>query len=209
MEILKLDNIINKIHKLILASNNNNIVLLKYKEVIMWLFGILTFLPNQNNKKNYKIIEDKWGKKMLKLKRPNLKLNKQWTNLFGEYICEEIYILLKKSISKPIKKKNYLPDYEIENAIIEVKTQTYYTNGTAGEKILGCPFKYCEILELYLKPLKIICVGGAEKICREQYGNLDGNKCSIQKKKFIDFYKLNDIEFIGATDILKNLLICN
>ena len=52
MEILKLDNIINKIHELILASNNNNIVLLRNKEVIMWLFGILTFLPNQNNKKN-------------------------------------------------------------------------------------------------------------------------------------------------------------
>jgi hypothetical protein len=66
---------------------------------------------------------------------------------------------------------------------MEVKCGTYYTNGTAHEKILGCPFKYADIPILYSKPLKIVCIGGAEKICREQYGNLSGEKC-IGRKNF-------------------------
>jgi hypothetical protein len=30
-------------------------------------------------------------------------------------------------------------------------------------------------------------MGGAEKICRESYGNLPGQKCSAQKNKHLDF----------------------
>lgn len=74
-----------------------------------------------------------------------------------------------------------------------------------GEKILGCPFKYAEIPDLYGKPLKILCMGGAEKVCSERYGNLPGVKCSIQKKKFLDFFRENKIEYIGASDILTTL----
>jgi hypothetical protein len=48
-------------------------------------------------------------------------------------------------------------------------------------------------------------MGGAEKVCRESYGNLPGKKCSIQKKKFLDFFRENRIEYIGASDILKSL----
>ena len=92
----------------------------------------------------------------------------------------------------------------VDDAILEVKTQTFYTSGTAGEKILGCPFKYSEVPDLWGKPLKIICLGGAEDICRRQYGNLPGEKCSPQKKKFLDFFKENRIEYIAATDILKS-----
>jgi hypothetical protein len=143
---------------------------------------------------------------MLKTRRPDLKLDKQWTNKFGEHLCEEIYILNGKEISKPVKKEHYQPDYEVDDAIIEAKAGTFHTGGTAGEKILGCPFKYSEIPDLYSKPLKILCIGGAEKVCREQYGNLAGSKCSAQKKKFLDFFKENQIEYIGATDILKTLL---
>ena len=100
-------------------------------------------------------------------------------------------------------------DYEVDDALLEVKTQTYHTSGTAGEKILGSPFKYAEIPELYSKPLRIVCIGGAERICREQYGNLVGPKCSIQKKRFIDFYKENNIEYVGATEILKAFVLKN
>lgn len=134
-----------------------------------------------------------------------MKLDKQWTNKFGEHICEEIYALLGKNVSKPANKEHYQPDSEIDDAIIEAKTQTFYTNGTAGEKILGSPFKYAEIPDLYGKPLKILCMGGAEKLCKEKYGNLPGAKCSPQKKKFLDFFRENGIEYIGASDILKSL----
>jgi hypothetical protein len=48
-------------------------------------------------------------------------------------------------------------------------------------------------------------MGGAEKVCRESYGNLPGTKCTAQKKKFLDFFRENNIEFIAASDILLSL----
>jgi hypothetical protein len=205
------DNDIDAVCKYISSIINNHIILLRNKEVIQWLFGDLSFLPpiEKKNKSSdvvkYKELEDKWGQNMLKCRRPDLKLDKQWTNKFGEHICEELYTLLGKTVSKPIKKDHYQPDSEVDDAIIEAKAGTFYTNGTAGEKILGCPFKYAEIPDLYGKSLKIICMGGAEMICRDNYGNLPGAKCSRQKKKFLDFFRENKIEYIGASDILKSL----
>jgi len=196
----------------ILSNTNPKIILLRRKEVVQWIFGDLSFLPciEKKNKTvdetKYKLLEDKWDKNTLKIIRPDLKLDKQWTNRFGEYLCQEIYILMGKDVSKPMKKEHYQPDCEIDTNIIEVKTGTFHTSGTAGEKILGCPFKYAEIPDLYSKPLTILCIGGAEKVCREQYGNLVGIKCSIQKKRFLDFFKENKIEYIGATDVLTSLL---
>ena len=204
--------IVDKICEFIAINTDKRIVLLRKKEVIMWLFGDLSFLPpiEKKNKTSdeakYKILEDKWGQDMLKTRRPDLKLDKQWTNKFGEHLCEEIYVLTGKEVSKPVKKEHYQPDSEVDDAIVEAKAGTFHTGGTAGEKILGCPFKYAEIPDLYSKPLKILCMGGAEKVCREQYGNLAGAKCSTQKKRFLNFFKENRIEYIGATDILKALV---
>lgn len=188
--------------------DNPNIVLLREKEVVQWLFGDLSFLSaiEKKNKTSddakYKVLEDKWGQTVLKTRRPDLKLDKQWTNKFGEHICEEIFMLQGKEVSKPKKKDHYQPDSEVDDAILESKAQTFYTSGTAGEKILGCPFKYAEIPTLYGKPLKIVCMGGAERLCREQYGNLPGAKCSVQKQKFLEFFREMKIEYVGATDIL-------
>jgi len=204
MEIAKVLAFISKIE-------DKGIVLLRQKEVVQWLFGDLSFLPAIEKKNKtadeakYKVLEDKWGQTMLKIRRPDLKLDKQWTNKFGEHLCEEIYSLLGMAVTKPVKKGHYQPDSEVDDAIIEAKAQTFFTSGTAGEKILGCPFKYAEIPDLYGKPLKILCMGGAEKVCRESYGNLPGAKCSAQKKKFLDFFRENRIEYIGASDILKAL----
>ena len=190
---------------------DSKIVLLRQKEVVQWLFGDLSFLPaiEKKNKtsdaKKYKLLEDQWGQAVMKIRRPDLKLDKQWTTKFGEHICEEIYTLLGKDVSKPANKNNYQPDSEVDDAIIEAKAQTFFTAGTAGEKILGCPFKYAEIPDLYEKPLKILCMGGAEKVCRESYGNLPGAKCSPNKKMFLDFFRENKIEYVGATDILTSL----
>lgn len=203
-----------KILQFIAVNDDKNIMLLRNENVIKWMFGDLSFLAPIQSKnktsdaKEYKILEDKWGQNMLKLRRPDLLLDGQWTNKFGEHICEEILSIQNrgKKVTTPIKKNHYQPDCEVDDAIWEVKTQTFYTSGTAGEKILGCPFKYAEIPELYGKPLKILCIGGAEKICREQYGNLDGVKCSPQKKKFLDFFKENGIEYVGITDIFKSLI---
>lgn len=194
-----------KFLEFISTVTNPNIVLIRHKTVIQWLFGDLSFLEQiRYNGEKLKDIEDEWGRTILKMRRSDLKLDKQWTGKFGEHICEEIYLLLGKVTLNPTKKQGYQPDLEVDDAILEVKTQTFYTTGTAGEKILGCPFKYSEVPDLWGKPLKIICLGGAEDICRRQYGNLPGEKCSPQKKKFLDFFKENRIEYIAATDILKS-----
>jgi hypothetical protein len=197
--------------QLLLISSSKNAVLLSSPNVINWLLGDLSFLPftpvskTQDNKV-LKQLEDEWGRNTLKNRRPDLKLDKQWTNKFGEYICEELFTLLGHTVNVPVAMNNLKPDLETENTIIEVKTQTYFTSGTAGEKILGCPFKYVDIPSLYEKKLVIVCLGGAEKVSREQYGNLPGRKCTVKKQELLDLYKTLSIEFVGATDLVKQLL---
>ncbi len=191
----------------IICNADDRIKLLRNREVVDWLFGNTEFLTKEQDKKIYKQMEDKWGQDVFREFRPDLKLDKQWTNRFGEYICCEIFMLLGYNINKPEKKEHFQPDCEIEDSIIEAKTQTYFTSGTVGEKIMGCVFKYADIPELYNKPLKIICIGGAERVCRQQYGNLAGNKCTARKQKMLQFYKEDmNIEFIAATDLLLQLL---
>lgn len=197
-----------------MVSNHTDprIVLMREPTVIMWLYGDLSFLPpiEKKNKthddKQYKILEDEWGQTILRNRRPDLKLDKQWTGKFGEHLFEELQILIGKPCKKPENKEHYEPDFEVDDCIWEVKTGTYYTSGTAHEKIPAAAFKYAEVPQLYGKCLKIICIGGAEKRCREEYGNLPGVKCSEQKKKFLDFYLDMGIEFVAATDIINRIL---
>ncbi len=202
---------ISNVHSHICKHANNQISLLKQKEVIQWLFGDLSFLPPIQSKnktqdtKQLKILEDEWGRRIMKDRRPDLKLDKQWTNKFGEHLCEELCILLGKTVTKPIKQNHYQPDTEVDDAIWEAKAETFFTEGTASEKILGCPFKYADVPILYKKPLKILCMGGAEKGCREQYGNLPGPKCTPQKQAFLTFYKEHQITYVAATELLKSL----
>jgi hypothetical protein len=171
---------------------------------VKWIFGDLSFLNPSFNKTDHKDLEDKWGREIFKRERPDLKLDKQWTNLFGEYVCREVFLLLNKKVSIPEKKENQKPDLELEDAIIEVKTGTYHTRGTVHEKILGTPFKYSNIPRLYQKPLKIVCIGGAEKKCREY--EIIGDNIPEEKKEFIQFYKKRNIEYIPITQLLLSLL---
>jgi len=197
------------------SIENDRIILLKNREVIRWIIGDTTFLPEiekknkTNDMKKYKLLEDEWGQGVLKVRRPDLKLEKQWTTKFGEHICEEFCILLGKTPVRPGTKNGYQPDTETEDTIWEAKTQTYFTDGTAGEKILGTPFKYADIPELYGKPLKILCIGQAEHLSRNKYGNLFGDKTSINKQKIIDMYKSMGIEWIGATDLIQQIIANN
>lgn len=204
---------IKRIHDVLSSNNDERIVLLKNIEVLQWLFGDLSFLPpieKKNKSKDndkYKVLEDKWGQETLRKRRPDLTLDKQWTNKFGEHLCEELCILAGKTPTKPVKKEHFQPDTEVEDSIWEAKAGTYYTIGTAHEKILGCPFKYAEVPRLYSKPLRILCMGGAEQICKEKYGNL-GSECSLEKKTILDCYKSLGIEYVSATEMLKTLLNC-
>lgn len=198
-----IDEILNKVV-------GTEVKLLKDRNVIQWLLGDLSFLPvgeyksSLEKKLKLKENEDKWGREiMLRLYPEKIKV-KQWTNSIGEAICYELYLLEKKVASRSKPKMGYQPDFETEDAVIEVKTGTYCTSGTASEKILGCPFKYIDVPELWKKPLKILCIAGAEKICRDNYGIL-GDSQSDNKKTVLEFYKSKQIEYIGASELLKKL----
>jgi hypothetical protein len=130
---------------------------------------------------------------------------KQWTNAFGENLAKELLFLLGTPSFKPQKIGCVQADLETEDALWEVKTGTYYTEGTAHEKIYGVPFKYADIPTLCQKPVKILCLGGAEKRCRKD-GFLEGPQCTGKKKEFLDYCRENHIECLGATDILTRLI---
>lgn len=207
-----MDTLLTSIYEYIQVIEDDRIVLLRNKEVLQWLFGDTSFLPpiekttKTADTKKYKVLEDEWGRRTTKIRRPDLELAKQWTTCFGQHVVEELLMLQGKTVTNPMNKNGYEPDREVDDAIWEVKTETYFTEGTAGEKILGCPFKYAEVPRLYGKPLRIICLGGAEKACREQYGSLPGAKMSEEKKEILDFYKSKGIEYVAASDVLKSLI---
>ena len=188
-------------------SSCSDIILLRKKEVIQWMFGDTSFLPAIHKKNKTRDIvenkkgEDEWGRSVMKERRPDLTLDGQWTNRFGEYIAEEMHSLLGKNVTKPVKKLHFQPDWETADAIVEVKAGTYFTTGTAHEKILGVPFKYADIPALYGKPLKVLCIGGAEPMARG-YGLFPGEACTPARQRQLDFWREGGIEFIEATQLL-------
>jgi hypothetical protein len=46
-------------------------------------------------------------------------------------------------------------------------------------------------------------MGGAEKLSREKYGNLPGEKQTPQKKVLLDAFRSLHIEYVGCTDLLE------
>ncbi len=75
--------LVDNVHDYILANTNSNIVLLKNKEVLMWLFKDHSFLPSIERKNKtrdqieLKKLEDAWGQATLKARRPDLTLDGQ------------------------------------------------------------------------------------------------------------------------------------
>lgn len=191
------------LEELIQKDTNQKIVLFRNSNVVNWIFGDLSFIIENIPKSKYKEKEDEWGRNVLKIKRPDLVLDKQWTNKFGEHIIEELYMLINKPINKPNKINHLQPDLESEDFIIEVKTQTYYTTGTASEKILGTPYKYADIPTLYNKPLKIVCIGGCEKALLD-FDVLNTN--SENKKKILECYSQLNIEFVSFKQLIWDLI---
>jgi len=113
--------------------------------------------------------EAKWNMKIMKEIRPDLFKNKEHSQSslfgpFGEILVKEYYILTDEfKTDKPEKKGGHDLDLETIKEMIEVKTGSYFTTGTAGEKIFGVPWKYADVPRLYSKPLLIILLGGDKK----------------------------------------------
>ena len=209
-------------------DKQGQIHLLKIKFVILWIFGITTFLEPENpivsygtkdikvengfyknGKPKYKKekVDDKdkpkykynkgqlldkmreneaeWNMDIMKEIRPDLfkKDHSQASlfGLFGEILVKEYYIMTGEyKTDKPEKKGGHDLDLETIGKMIEVKTGSYFTTGTAGEKIFGIFYKYAAVPRLYNKPLLVVLLGGDKKesdlVCKSEIPEREDQK---------------------------------
>lgn len=149
--------------------------------------------------------EAKWNMELMKEIRPDL-FNKEHSQSslfgpFGEILVREYFILMGEfKTDKPEKLGGHNLDLETLKEMIEVKTGSYFTTGTAGEKIFGVPYKYRKVPRLYNKPLLIILLGGDKKdsdlVCET-----DDPENEIYK----EFWKSQNITFTCFKKLLNNL----
>jgi len=174
------------------------------KSIINWCiknpFVIESTLSRKEKNKQMNINEKKWGNQIIGRGPENH--TSQWTTILGESIVAEVLSSQGHTVYRPKNMNGYKPDWEIENAIIEVKTRSWTTSGTAGEKVFGVPYKYAEIPKLYGKPLKIVCVAYQE--CELMHGKtrVFGDDISTEKKEMLTFWKERGIEFVKFSDII-------
>lgn len=177
----------------------NNVKYLKMDFVLEWLFNDPSFVSKLTNP-----LEKVWGKSLIS----NSTITNQWTTKVGEKLLEEILTVLNKTptrIKYPIEgdnMKKLIPDFETDTALYENKTRSYTTKGSAGEKILGTPYKYAECKRLYNKPLYIVCMAYQEVEAEKDFNIF--NPQIYEHKLQIKFWEKNfGIKYIKATDLLK------
>ena len=174
--------------------------LLKNQEVIDWATQKGKWLNvKQNNKEDNKQ-EKEWGNLIISQVE-----NNQWTTNLGETILKEVLLVLKGKVWRPKTINNYKPDWETEDGIYEAKTRNWTTSGTAGEKILGTPYKYSDIPIYYGKPLYIVTIAYQEYEAIKKFELFD--TYSKRKIKMIKEWKDMDIQFIKFSDLLKKAKI--
>lgn len=188
--------------------------LLSDQSVINWCYAPATkdsliSTSNQLKLKEANNIEKAWARSIIG------GVGSQWTTLLCQELVKEALIELgRKNVRHTIQRrssvrdKKYNPDLECDNFVYEVKGRSWTTSGTAGEKILGVPLKYGELPHLYSKPLRIILVGYQEFEARNGYAFgdlLDPNVQTTELKESLEYFKDHQIEYIGFTDILREL----
>ena len=129
----------------------------------------------------------------------------QWTTTLGENLVYDILLLKGENPRKVKKKGGFIPDWETDKYIYEVKTSNWRVDGTAGEKVLGTFIKYQDIPELYGKPLKIVCLANQEYELEFGKTPYFGEKVSPKTKQLLELAKSWDIEYIRFSDLIKDL----
>ena len=139
-----------------------------FYDCIRWATDPSMFAPNlvvpgsKSEKETVKKRERAWGNVVRAYIMKSTKKTNQWTTAVGEHLVKEVLRRLGKNPVRPAAINGYHPDWETDDAIWEVKTRTWCTSGSAGEKILGSAYKYAPVVRLYNKPLRIICIGYQE-----------------------------------------------
>ena len=128
--------------------------------------------------------------------------NGQWTTKVGEGTVWDVLWLLGENPRKPEPKGGFQPDIETDDAIIEVKTSSWWVSGTAGEKVLGTWIKYMNIPKLYGKPLKIVCLAYQEEELTNGKTRYFGDNVTKEMRKVLDMVNSLDIEYIPFTEFV-------
>lgn len=168
-------------------------------DIIEWIIG-KKYINMKKNKENNEI-EYNTRSKYFKTTSRN-----QWTNTYGEqlvrFLLEETnHIVFDKKPRLKINNKILCPDIETDNCYYEVKTRNWTTTGTAGEKILGTPLKYCEIPKHTGKRVYIVLVGYQEYEAKNNFIIFNPEENS-NKKNILDIFKNIGIEYIRCSDLL-------
>ena len=130
----------------------------------------------------------------------------QLNHQFGEQIAKELLIIMGGNPRKPKKVDNMQLDLETDDLIVEVKTKTYFTTGTASEKNGNVPFKYADLIDKFNKPLKILLIAGAESEGRDKH-YIGGTTTGPRQKDMIQYWFNTKIQFIPFTVLLETVLL--
>lgn len=210
-------NLVDEAFSKISRINHPNVILLRKKEYLRYLYGDYSFLFEEGktySKKDKQRIENEYGMNLRKEIRPDLdESKKHWTTIVGEQTGRELLLLYNHNIlntevlvdTYSNNTFKYKLDFETDSVYVEIKTQTYFTEGTAGEKILGSSIKYADIPLITNKPLHIICIANGEFLCKNKYGILGTINPLSNKYKLLTLMKSMNIEYNGLTDLLNNL----
>jgi hypothetical protein len=180
---------------------NGRVKYLGREGVLEWIYGE----PEWVRKMRKEGSEREWGIGLIGY------VTNQWTTELGEHILGDILEVLDKNPRKikvhqrAANGKRLDPDRDADDGLYECKARNYSTTGTAGEKIMGCPIKYCEVPRLYGKPLYIVCLGFQEVEAEKEFHLFAPQ--SEELKLQIAFWKdVLRIEFKRATDLLGEII---
>ncbi len=121
------------------------------------------------------------------------------TGNFGELLVKQILEDIGIQVEHQARVGNFKVDLLSDEAIYEVKTRTYSTSGTAGEKTTHVPFKYEEIATK-LRPLKVILVGYQEFEAVYKF-----RLFNLEKAHWLTFYESVNCHYIRLSSLLAKL----
>jgi len=130
--------------------------------------------------------------------------NGQWTTRLGEQLVHDTLAVRGENPRKPQKRGGFLPDWETDKYIYEVKTSNWNVSGTAGEKVLGTWIKYQNIPDLYDKPLRIVCVAQQEEELTTGKVQYFGPGVTGKTKTVLLLARHWGIEYVRFSDLLRD-----
>lgn len=162
--------------------------------VCRWVCGDVSWLASKED-------EDAWGRAALKTYTG--KDLKCWSGALGEHV---VPVLLRAAGYEVVPRRRFgaiKPDVVTPSFVVEIKTQTYHTTGTAGEKIMGVPYKYCDFKARYGLDVVVVCLARADALARA-YGVL-GPATAAQRAHHA-LWLAQGVHFLSIHDLVAMVL---